>query len=306
MPRHDQQAIDRGRRSATLRASAASSKVAAGIGCMVASGAVVVLNDAVMKWMTADFPVGQILFIRGAFAYLPIALWVGWTGSYAALRIRDVRGQCARAALLIVASFLFVFSLGLMPLADATAISFAAPLFVTALATPLLGEFVGRRRWSAVVVGFAGVLLMLRPTGDAFQWVVLLPLGVAVAVGLADIMTRRISTTESSTATLSFTILAVALAGLATVPFGWHVPTAGDLALLALAGLLLGCAQYLMIEAYRLAEAVLVAPFRYSAMVWAVLFGFLIWGDLPDRWIVAGSLLVIGSGVYIFHRETRR
>jgi drug/metabolite transporter (DMT)-like permease len=200
----------------------------------------------------------------------------------------------------------FVAGLGFLPLADNIAVTLAGPLFLTALAPSLLGERVGWRRWLAVGVGFAGIVLMFRPTGEVMRWAALLPVGAALTGAFRDIVTRRISVTESSISMLFYSTVFISLAGLATLPFGWRPLAAADVGLMALSGLLLGAAQYLMIEAFRHAEAAVVAPFRYSQMVWAVLLGFVVFGDLPDRWLIAGAALVISSGLYILHREARR
>ena len=284
----------------------ASSAPLRGIASMVAGTAILTMNDAVLKWLAASYPVGQVMFVRGIFVFIPIAFFVWRAGGVGALRIRNFRGQATRAVLAVASTFLFVIGLSMMPLADAIAVSFAGPLFITALARPLLGEQVGWRRWCAVAVGFAGVLVMLRPAGEVIRLAALFPLAAACAGAFRDIVTRRISAQESTVAILSFSTLAVTLTGLCTLPLGWKPAALEDVGLLALAGLLLGSGHYLMIEGFRLAEAALVAPFKYSNMIWAVIVGFIVWGDIPDRWTVAGSLLVIGSGLYILHRKMRR
>lgn len=276
-----------------------------GIACMAAGFALLTLNDAVLKWLTASYPTGEIVFMRSIFVMMLVAILAWRLGGLKTLRVVNLRGQLIRAGLMTMATLLFVTSLRLMPLADAIAIAFAAPLFVTALARPLLGEHVGWRRWAAVLVGFGGVLIMFRPTGEAMRLVALIPLGVALASALKDIITRQITATESSIAILFITTLALGAAGLVTVVGGWRAITPFDLGLFAVGGFLLGGAQYLTIEAFRYAEAAVVAPFEYTAVLWAMLYGYLIWGDVPDRWIVSGSVLVIGSGLYILHRETR-
>ena len=164
----------------------------------------------------------------------------------------------------------------------------------------------GWRLWTAVIIGFLGVLVMVRPTGEALQIAIMLPLGSATASAIRDIITRRISASETSTATLAFTTGAVTLAGLVTFPFGWVMPTWQDVGLMAIGGIMFGGAHYFYIEAFRLAEAVLVAPFRYSNMVWAVIFGFVVWGELPNSWVIGGSILIIGSGLYLMRREAQR
>ena len=154
-------------------------------------------------------------------------------------------------------------------------------------------------------MGFLGVLVIIRPASEAVRLVALFPLGGAVAGALRDIATRRMRDRETSLGTLTVTTLMMLLATSATAPFGWQPFGAADLGLFALAGLMFGGALYLLIVTYRLAEAGLVAPFRYSSMIWAVLLGFLIWGDLPDRWVLAGTFLLVASGLYVFYRESR-
>ena len=281
------------------------SSAAKGIACMVAGGVLLTLSDAIMKWLTGTYPVGQIIFLRGVFVSIPVGLLVQRFGGLSVLRVHNVRGQAARAGLTVVSAFLFFTGLSYLPLADTIAINFVGPLFITVLATPVLGERVGLRRWVAVSIGFAGVVLMLRPGAESIRWAALLPLGSALAGAGRDIITRRISVSESSTAMLTYTTLTVALAGLCTYPLGWVSFRAADVALLAVGGFVQGSAQYLMIEAFRSAEAAMVAPLKYLSLVWAVVIGFLVWGDLPDTWVAAGSVLVIGSGLFIWYRERR-
>ena len=277
-----------------------------GIACMIGGTAFLTLNDGVMKWMTAVYPIGEIIFIRSLFVLIPVALLAWRAGGLAALRVHNVRGQAVRTLLSIASMAFFVTGLSLLPLAEAIALTFASPLFVTMLAPPLLGEQVGWRRWLAVIVGFVGVLVMIRPGGEAMRWAVLLPLGAALTFGLANIVTRRISVTESSVSILAVSMLSVTVASLATAPFGWRAPAVIDVAFLALAGIMLGCAHYLMIEAFRLAEAAVAAPFHYSAMIWAVILDLIVWVIWPDVWVVGGAAIVILSGLYILRRETLR
>ncbi|MBH61360.1 MAG: hypothetical protein CL569_02695 [Alphaproteobacteria bacterium] len=278
---------------------------AKGIACAIAGGALLTLNDGVMKWLTGGYPTGEILFVRGAFAFIPI-LYLAWrAGGRHALRIRSLGAQSGRATCLIVSAFLYVTALKYLPLADVVAVTFMVPIIVTALAPPILGEHVGWRCWAAVIVGFLGILLLVRPTGEALQIAIMLPLGSATASAFRDIITRRISASESSTATVAFTNGAVMLAGLVTLPLGWIVPSWDDIGLMAIGGIMFGTAHFLYIESLRLTEAVLVTPFRYFNMVWAILFGFLVWGDFPDVWIFVGTTLIIGSGLYVMSREAR-
>jgi drug/metabolite transporter (DMT)-like permease len=277
-----------------------------GILFMVLGGALLTLNDAIMKGLTGGYPIGEIMTFRGLFVLIPIMLFLKPAGGLQALAIHNRKGQFIRAVLVVGSTFCFVTGLSLLPLADAIALTFAGPLFMTALASTMLGEFVGWRRWAAVLLGFAGVVIMLRPGAGAINWAAALPLGAALAGAFRDIITRQISATDSSISILVVTTGSVTLAGLATLPFGWVWPSSGDLMLLAGAGLLLAGAHYLLIEALRLAEVTVIAPFKYVSLIWATLFGFLIWGQWPDTWTWAGSALVVLSGLYILHREARR
>ena len=276
-----------------------------GILLLMAGSGVLVLSDGITKLLAARYPVGQIICIRAVFTLVPILLLAWHAGGLHTLRIRNVGMQIIRAGCAVASSALFIAGLIFLPLADCTALAFSGPLFVTALATPMLGEKVGWRRWTAVCVGFAGVLIMLRPTGGSLQWAALLPVLGAVAGAFRDTITRKVRLTASPVAVLAFTMAAMALAGLWTLPFGWEPVTGDDLLLLATAGILLGGAQYLVIHAFYLAEASVIVPYKYMSLIWAALLGYAMWGDVPDRWIVLGAALVVGSGLYIMHRESR-
>lgn len=283
-------------------ASAAGS-AGKGVLFMVASSALITLNDTIIKSLGGIYPVGQMLFVRCLFTLLLVGFFAWRAGGMESLRVHDWRGQGARAVAVVSSAFLFVYGLNYLPLADNVAIAFAGPLFLTALAPALLGERVGWKRWAAVLVGFLGVLIMVRPTGAGLQWAALLPLGAALAGAFRDIYTRRLRLTESSESILLVTTVAVGFGGLVTIPFAWVTPTLPHLGALAVSGILLGCSHFLVILALRQAEAALVVPFKYASFVWAVLLGFVVWGHVPHPWTFAGVALVIGSGLYIFNRE---
>ena len=272
---------------------------------MVAAGALIALNNAIVKWMTAELSVGEVLFVRGVFVLVPVAVLAWHAGGLASLRMRSPAIQAVRAVLTVSSTFLFMFGLEILPLADCTAVAFAAPFFITALAARFLGERVGWRRWTAIAIGFAGIVVMTRPTGGAARWEVALPLAAAALTAARDVVTRRISTTETSVAMLCYTSLGMMLSGLATLPLGWRPVDLTGLGLLAAAGVLFALGHFLVIESYRRAEAGLVAPFKYTELVWATALGLAVWGALPDRWLLAGSVLVIASGLYILRRESR-
>lgn len=282
-----------------------SATAAKAILMMVAAAGILTVNDAIAKWLTERYPVGQVLAIRGV---LVVALVYGWavvSRRTPVLRVRSWKLNLTRGGLMALSTFLFVTSLSLMPIADAIAISFAGPIFATALAALLLAEPVGWRRWSAVAVGFAGVVVMVRPTPEMFRMVALIPIVAAFVGALRDIVTRKMGTDgESTLMVLIVSTSVVAFAGLLTLPFGWVVPTPAELGLFVLTSVLVAVAQGLMIESLRYGEVGLVGPFKYTSLLWALLLGLLVWGDVPGPWTWAGAALVIASGLYIWRRET--
>lgn len=274
-----------------------------GVAFMVLSLFVFMLSEAITKWLTQGYPIGQIVFVRSFFFFVPILAIIAIRKDWRALHIENPRLQVLRALLFVASTFLIVAAIKVLPLATAVAFIHSAPLMITALAALLLAERVGVHRWSAVGVGFIGILIMTRPTADSFQLTALIAIGAAAATALRDIVTRKMSSTESTTATLAFSTATLILAAGLTTPFFWMPPTGLDLVLMAASGVLMGTAHYLLIEAYRWSEAGIVAPFKYTSLIWATLLGYLIWGDLPDRWVIAGAVLIIASGLYVFKRE---
>ncbi len=280
-----------------------------GIVLMVASGLFMNLNNAILKWLSADFPVGEIMFMR-AVAILPaIGLFAVWRGGWAAFRINRPSIHLVRIVVNGTSGYFFILSVHFLPLATAVAITFAAPLFITAFAAIFLNERVGWRRWGAVAVGFIGILVITRPGSALFQLVVVFPLICAIASASRDVITRRMTAGESSVAIMLTTNLGSMAIGLATVPFtDWAMPERNDILIVMLCGAIVGVGHFTLIEAYRHAEAAIAAPFRYTAIIWAGLLGYIVWGDLPDGWAIAGTIIVIVSGIYIARREyiTRR
>ena len=277
-----------------------------GVVLMTAGCVLVTVNDAIMKLVSGVYPPGESIFVRGLFVSIPIALLVYRGGGLRTLHVTNVRGQLLRALTLAVSMFLFITSLRYLPLADAVALTFAGPLMLTAAAPWALGERVGWRRRSAVAVGFAGVLVMLAPGQEGLRWAALLPLGAAFFEAVRDIVTRRLVVTETSLSMTAWSTGLVTLCALATAGHGWQPMSVGDAGLLAMAGCCMGTALFLMTEAFRHAEATIIAPFRYSSVLWAMLIGWLAFGDWPGPTMLAGAGLVVGSGLYILHREARQ
>jgi drug/metabolite transporter (DMT)-like permease len=285
----------------------ADSNTIRGILSMIVGGGSLTMSDAATKWLTASLPIGEILFVRALVVTIAIGLIMWRSGSFAGLRIGRFRNIGTRSVLAVCSTFLIVASLARLPLNEVIAILFVGPLFVAVLATPLLGERVSVHRWLAVLIGFTGMLIMVRPGTAGFQLVALLPVVAALVAATRDIVTRRISTAETSIAILFYSMVALTLVGLATAPFGWRPMDGGELAIVILAGLMFGIGHYFVIEGYRYAEASVVSPYRYTNLIWAALLGFVLWGEIPSIWVLAGTPLVVGSGLYILlHERSRR
>ena len=275
----------------------------AGVSLMCAAMVLLTASDAAAKLLKADYSAGQIIFIRAFLALLILLTYAGATRRLRRLRIRSWRQQLLRGGFSVSGTFLFITALGLLPLADAVALTFAGPLFVGALAGPVLGERVGWRRWTAIVVGFIGIIIILRPGGSAWQWALLLPLCVAATDGARDLLTRHMAMAEDSLSTMIVTFSCVGIVSLFTIPFGWRPLTMDALPAFLAAGVFFTGAHFLMIESLRQAEAGLAVPYKYTSMVWAVILGVLLWDDWPDLWVITGSVIIIASGIYVFHRE---
>lgn len=279
----------------------------AGMLCMLGAVSILSIMDAIVKWLAKDYPTMQIVFFRNAFAFLPTILYLMASGlTLRDLRTRRIGGHFIRAALGVGAMITFFYALGHMPLADVIAIAFAAPIFMTALSIPLLGEKVGLHRWTAVVAGFAGVLVMVRPGASGFDWVALIALASVILYALAMIQIRVLSRTESSASIVFYLALFGTLFSAAFLPSQWVTPDPSGWTLLILVGLLGGSGQILLTQAFRLAPVALVAPFDYSAMIWAVGLGWLLWGDVPGLTTLVGATLVAAAGLYIMQREARQ
>jgi len=319
-----------GRRTVTDKAPAAlaettrSDRPLFGILCINGAVAVFVIMDAVIKAVSDTIPTGEIVFFRNLFAFVPILAFMLRSGGIS-LRTRDPLGHLLRGVFGVGAIFCYFLSYKLLPLSEAIALGLSIPIFLTLLSIPLLKEQVGLRRWAACIAGFIGVLVMTRPgsllggglADGSWRPAVLLPVAGAFSYALAMISVRRLTATEpSGTIVFHFTLFATC-AALATAPLGWISPglapyfrwvwpAAADWPYAIAIGLLGGCAQILLTLAYRHAAASLVAPFEYMALIYGFLLGFAVFGERPDRYLVLGGALVVGSGLYILHRETRR
>ncbi len=279
-----------------------------GILAMIASMAMFIVNDALVKVVSARLPTDQIIFLRGlaACAMVLVLLLIIHPHAFRLISSPGIRLVGVRATVDAVSTFAYLWALFKMPLPNITAINLSAPLMVTALAVMFLGEQVAWRRWSAISAGFVGVLLVIQPQSDAFNQFSLVALAATLAHATRDLMTRFIAAEIPNLLVTLATALAVTvIAGLSVAVSGWAAVRPDDLLLLVAAAVFLVGGYHLIIVAMRLAEASRVAPFRYTAILWALILGYVVWGDVPDRLALAGIVILIASGLYLMHRERK-
>jgi drug/metabolite transporter (DMT)-like permease len=258
------------------------------------------------KFLTQDYPVIEVVWARFFFANAGIMVFVALGPGFKALvRTRRPGLQLFRSALMISSTLLFVGALSLLPLAEVEAINFAGPLFVVALSAPLLKEKVPLSLWIAVLVGFAGVLVIIRPGAGVFSWAALMPLAVALLYGVFQIATRRIGGVDSALTSLFYSGLLGLIVTSIAAPFVWRWPDLQGWLLMALAGSLGAGSHFLLIKALDLAPASLLQPFTYAQLVAAVAIGYVVFDNVPDLWTWIGSAIVVGSGLYVVFRRQR-
>jgi drug/metabolite transporter (DMT)-like permease len=287
-----------------------------GIALKVLSALAFTLMSAGVKTVSADYPTGELVFFRSAFALVPLIVWLAWQGDLInAVRTSNIAGHLLRGLIGTCGMFASFVALSYLPLPDAVAIGYAAPLITVVLAAVVLKETVRAYRWTAVVIGFIGVLIMLTPHLNASAVARGLAAGPAVGVLFAlfsafcaagaTIQVRRLTQTEKTGAiVLYFSLMTTAL-GLATVVLGWRLPDLSDFSLLVLTGILGGVGQILITQSYRYADTSLLAPFEYTTMIWALLTGWFLFGQLPQTAVVVGGIIVSAAGVFVVWRERR-
>jgi len=285
-----------------------------GIGFKLASALLFAAMSALVRDLGKVTPIGQMVFFRSAFAILPVMVIYALRGELmTAVRTARPLGQLGRGLLSTFGMFTNFAALVRIPLADATAISFASPLITVALAAVILKERVRIYRWSAVLIGFAGVIVMLIPHFDVARYEGIA--GATAAVGsllaLASsfsnagtvIQTRRLTQSETTSSIVFYFSLVCAIAGALTLPFDWYTPTRSELFGLIALGVLGGLAHILLTESYRYAMASVVAPFDYTSMLWALLLGWWLFGELPEALVYVGASIVAGAGLFVIWRE---
>ena len=284
------------------------------IGLKLISALLFAAMSALVRQLGDVAPVGQMVFFRSAFAILPVVVIYAIRGELAtAVRTNRPLGQLGRGLLSVCGMFTNFSSLTRLPLADATAISFASPLITVALAAVVLKERVRIYRWSAVSIGFVGVIVTLIPHFDISAYAgaggAVAAVGSIFAITSAFcnagtvIQTRRLTQTETTSSIVFYFSSVCAIAGALTLPFAWHSPNAHELAGLVALGILGGLAHIFLTESYRFAPASVVAPFDYSSLLWALLLGYWLFGELPDTLVYVGAAIVTAAGLFVIWRE---
>ena len=286
-----------------------------GIVLKLISAVLFAVMSALIRYLGARYPIGEVVFFRSTFAIVPVMLVYAWRGELAAaLRTESPLGQASRGALSIVGMFCNFGALARLPLIEANAIGFSSPLMGVALAAIVLKERVRIYRWTAVTVGFLGVLVVLAPhmSGDELTIAMASATSVAgviyaVAGSVTNagtmIQTRHLTKSERTSSIVFYFSAICALSGLATLPFWWLTPTTGELAVLATIGCLGGLGHIFLTESYRYAAASVVAPFDYTSMVWALVLGYAMFGERPTTMVVLGSAIIAGAGLFVIWRE---
>ncbi len=277
--------------------------IAAIIGCMTSY----TVNDALVKLIALDYPIGEVIFVRGAFTVLMLAIAIAAFGHVRTVRRTGSQPVMLRSLCDGLSTVCFVIALVHMKLADLAAILQVSPLILSALSIVLYREDVGWRRWAAIMAGFIGALFVVKPTPTAFDVWALMALLAAITSALRETQTRQIGP-EVPTLVIAFMgALAILIAGILFAPFEqWVAIPARHVALLALAAVFVGIATYLMALAFRGVDLSVVAPFRYSYLLTSAIAGYLVFAEWPDAWSMAGAALIVASGIYALHREVVR
>jgi drug/metabolite transporter (DMT)-like permease len=274
----------------------------AAIGLAVLSTVFFAMGDVSAKLLTDTLPAIEVTWLRYIVFCLVVVPTVFLARGAMAMRTPRLRLQIVRALAMAGSSVLFILGLGHLQVAEATAINFISPIFITALSIPLLGEKVGIRRWAAAAVGFLGVMLVVQPGSAAFQLAALLPIGAALAWAVAATATR-LMISERPEATLAWSAVIGLIVLTAFVPFNWRAPAPGEIGLAVLMGAFSTMGHWLIILAYRKAAASTIAPFSYVQLLFAGLLGFAVFGTVPGAMTLVGGLVIAASGLYTAHRE---
>jgi drug/metabolite transporter (DMT)-like permease len=276
-----------------------------GIFLMIGAVTMFAVLDSTAKYLTGLVATPQIVFFRYAFSLAIVAALVWRNGGLALLRTDHLGLQLTRGLLLLLATATNFTAVKYLQLAQTSSISFSNPLWVCALSPLLLGEHVGPRRWAAVIVGFIGVLVIIRPGGEGFHWAMILSVVCALSAALYQIATRKVGGSDKAMTSLFYVSLSGTVAAAPIAPIGWVDPGWLAWTLLVLAAAYGSIGHFMLTEAHRLAPAPVLAPFVYTQIISMTFIGYVVFGDVPDAMTVVGSLLVVASGLYVFYREQK-
>ena len=277
-----------------------------GIALILASTVFLGISDVTAKYLSATLPSIEIAWIRFlVFALIMSPAMVPGSPLFA-LQSRRPGLQVMRGVALLGSSLFFISGLRFLPIAEASATGFVSPLFVTALSIVFLGESVGLRRWIATAVGLMGVVIILRPGSGAFHPAAFFPIVSALAWACTLIMTRMMSGREHALTTMTYSSITGACIVSALVPFVWVTPSWHDILFGIFIGIASTAGQWIVVLAFRYADASVLAPFSYTQLLWVTVLGFVIFGELPDIWTITGAVFIVASGLYTAHRERVR
>jgi drug/metabolite transporter (DMT)-like permease len=281
-------------------------RIPLGIAYMIGATLVFASSSAIAKWQVSVYPVGEFMVLRTLASLAVCSLIILPRTGLAVFETRRLHAHLIRSGAQSVSQSLIVVAFSLMPLASAIAINFSAPLFATLASALFLKEAVGRARWSALLMGFLGVLIVTNPGGDTFQLGAAIALLNAVIYGTITAGVRGLTATESTETLTMYQMVLLTLFFMLLLPLGVKMPTAHDALAMVAAGVLNGLGQYWWTRALHLAPTSAVSPFYYFMLVWAIVLGFLFWGDVPTLSLVIGSSIVVGSGLFLLWRESGR
>jgi drug/metabolite transporter (DMT)-like permease len=277
-----------------------------GILFMVGATILLASSNALSKFLVATYPIGEVMFFRSAAGFLACSALILPVTGLSVFATQRPRAHLARGTSQAISQTLTVAALALMPLAGAMAIGFSAPLWATLVAVLLYREASDARRWTMLAVGFVGVLVVTHPGADSLSLGAVFALGNAIMYGSVTVAVRGMAKTESPRTLLMWQMATMTVCHAGLLLFGCRWPNAADAALLVALGLSTAGAQYLWTRALALAPATAVSPFYYLMLVWGMVLGFLVWGEMPDASLLVGSAIVIGSGIALLWYEARR
>lgn len=263
------------------------------------------LNDAMGKWLVASYSVGQVILIRSVAALVILAPFLWRAGLQPIVKAEKPLLQAARVFFSTLEVFAFYYAVMYLPLADVMTYWLAAPIYVAAASPFLLGEKVGWRRWTAIGIGFVGVIIALNPSSAMFTAPAIISILGTIAFAFMMISGRSLRATPDKTLVF-FQLMGALIAGVIFAPLDWRpLGASTDTALMLLLGIVAMAAHMLVNRALKISDAATVAPLQYTLLLWAVLFGWMFFGDIPKTSMVIGAVLIVGSGLFIFFREQR-